>query len=257
MDNGKLLKQAEEIRKDYVTFNLDQEQEEIILLDRINDMLATIFDDNTITVAYLFSPDKKPKYLWYKLKKTILPKIFPITLLIALTCFLVSEATLFYGDGIASTGAYFKAILTEICFIFISAYRSNNLIEKTMVSLTRVGIVVLMLFVITSETFLNTTKTIENTSILSDKVSAVETQIQAKQKTIDFYLTKGWGVSVNKFENEKIKLEKQLFEMKSEQQGGANIAVSKKLEYKSYGNAFFRFLLLCISMLISRRFFRF
>lgn len=257
MDNNKLIDQAESIRKEYVTYNLDQEREDMILLDRINDVLATIFEDNTITVAYLFSPDKEPKYIWHRFKTRVLPKVFPLALLFALTCFLISEASMFYGDGVATPYAYFKAILTEVCFIFISAYRPSNWVEKLSASFIRLSMVALMLFVITSETFLNTTKTTENASVLSDRVIAIESQIEAKQKTIDFYLTKGWGYSVNKFENEKIKLEEQLSELKSEQQGGNTVDVSKIIEYKAYGNAFFRFILLCISMLISRRFFRF
>jgi hypothetical protein len=257
MDKEKLFKQAEDIRKEYVTYDLDQQQEEMSLLDRINDILSTIFENDTITVSYLFNPEKEQEYKWHRFKKAIIPRIFPLVLLFALTSFLISEASLFYGDGITTPYAYFKAILTEVCFIFISAYRSTNWFEKAAVSLVRVGMVALMLFVITSETFLNTTKTVENTSILSERVVALERQIESKQKTIDFYLSKGWGYKVNKFEDEKSRLEKQLMELKTEQQGGSNLAVSKVVEYKAYGHAFFRFILLCISMLISRRFFRF
>ena len=257
LQQKKLLEQAKKIKKDYQVYDLDEEKEEFTLMDRVNEMLSTIFGDDTITLENLFHPSKETKYKWYLFKKNFLPKVFPLILLTCLTGFLVSEASLFYGDGIRTPYAIFKAILTEVCFIFISSYRASNVLESVGSFFIRVGMVALMLFVITSETFLNTTKTVESTSVITDKVSLLEKQIDAKQKTIDMFLAKGWGISVNKHEAEKTQLEKQLLELKTEQQGGSNTAVSKIVEYKAYGNAFFRFLLLCVSMLISRRFFRF
>ncbi len=257
MDNKKLIEQAEKIRKEYTAYDLDQETEEMTLLDRINDILSTIFGDNTITIEYLFNPSKKVPYKWHRFKKNFLPKVFPLILLVALTSFLVAEASLFYGDGVRTNYAIFKAVLTEVCFIFISSYRASSIFESVGAFFVRVGMVALMLFVISSENFLNTTKTIENSSVIAEKVILLEKQIDAKQKTIDMFLSKGWGISVNRHEADKLALEKQLIELKSEQQGGANESVSRVVEYKAYGNAFFRFILLCISMLISRRFFRF
>jgi len=257
LQQKKLLDQAIKIKRDYQVYDLDEEKEEFTLIDRVNEMLSTIFGDDTITLENLFHPSKERKYKWHLFKKNFLPKVFPLILLTCLTTFLVSEASLFYGDGVRTPYAIFKAILTEVCFIFISSYRASNLLESVGSFLVRIGMVALMLFVITSETFLNTTKTVENTSVIADKVVFLERQIEAKQKTIDMFLSKGWGISVNKHEVEKTNLERQLLDLKAEQQAGSNVAVSKIVEYKAYGNAFFRFILLCISMLISRRFFRF
>lgn len=257
VDKEKLLDQAENIRKNYVTYNLDQDQEDFVLMDKINDLLSTIFNDNTITISYLFNPNKEKKYLWHRVKSSIIPKILPIILLLCITGFLVSEASVFYGNGQATTGAYFKAILTEICFIFMSGYRASGYFEKLVAPLVRLGIVGLMLFVITSETFLNTKKDSQNTSILSDKVELINNQIKEKTKAIDYYLKKDWPITAKQLTAEKSKLEEELLKMKTDQQNGSNKEVSKLLEYKAYGNAFFRFLLLCISMLISRRNFRF
>jgi hypothetical protein len=257
MDDQKLIDRADKMRKDYITFNLDEKKEEMLLLDRINEILVTIFGDDTISIEYLFSPGKKIPYKWHKFKKTFLPKVFPLVLLIALTAFLVAEASLFYGDGVRTDYAIFKAVLTEVCFIFISSYRASGILESIAAFLVRIGMVALMLFVISSENFLNTTKTVENASVIAEKVLILEKQIDSKQKTIDMFLAKGWGYTVNRHEAEKSVLEKQLIALKSEQQDGANESVTKVVEYKAYGNAFFRFILLFISMLISRRFFRF
>ena len=56
---------------------------------------------------------------------------------------------------------------------------------------------------------------------------------------------------------EKEKLTTQLIDLKQQQAKGATAEVSKLVQYKAYGKAFFRVILLFISILVTRRIFHF
>ena len=114
-----------------------------------------------------------------------------------------------------------------------------------------------MLFVISSQTILSGTKVSTNSTAIAEQVQLLETQIAEKEKTIQFYIAKGWGNSVRKQTEDKNKLVDKLIALKEQQAQGSNEKVSDQVVYRSYGQAFFRVLLLLISVLITRRLFSF
>jgi hypothetical protein len=255
-----ILEKAEEIRQEYVAKPLDRQEEEQTLIGKINDLMVTIFGDDSISLDYLLSEEKLTEWKKNRWRKYIPTpaKLFMAALLITITCFLVSEAVTFYAiNGEITVYTYFKAILTEVCFIFLGGYVAKGSTERIGVTLLRVAMFCLMLFVITSETFMNSTKTVEYSNVLADQVRVLETQIAEKQKVIDFYAQRGWGISTNRHMAEKQKLYDELKKLKDQQMQGSNEKVSEMVRYKAYGNALFRVLLLFISLLISRRLFRF
>jgi len=242
-----------------------QKEEELSFLDNLNRLIQLILNDNTLSIYTVLDKasleDWKKSKLSRKLKGMFFSSIgksLYFLLLIVITGFLVSEAITFYADnGIITTKTYIKAILTEVCFIFLSGYRSIGKIQTGAVFLLRVSVFGLMLFVITSETFLQGTKTVENTNSIAEQVKLLKEQIKAKEEIIEFYRNKNWGVRVIILTKEKDEFVKQLMELKRKQADGANTKVSKLIKYKSYGKMFFRVLLLFISMLVTRRMFKF
>jgi len=92
---------------------------------------------------------------------------------------------------------------------------------------------------------------------ISQQVELIEKQIKAKEETIEFYKKKNWGTSVNKHEKEKNELVEKLIKLKEKQGEGKTEDVSKVVEYQAYGRAAFRVLLMLISVLITRRLFKF
>ena len=170
----------------------------------------------------------------------------------------VSEAVTFYADGNApDLKTYIKAILTEVAFIFLSGYKTSDFLNKIWVNTLRAGVFSLMLFVISSQTLLSGTKFQTNSSAIQEQVVLLEKQIDEKEKTIQFYISKGWGNSVRKLTQEKNELVQKLITLKEKQADGSNEGVSKQVVYRSYGQAFFRVILLFISVLITRRIFVF
>jgi hypothetical protein len=114
-----------------------------------------------------------------------------------------------------------------------------------------------MLFVISSQTLMSGTKFQTGSQAIQEQVVILEKQIAEKEKTIQFYLDKGWGNNVRKQTEDKNKLVEKLLALKEKQAEGSNAEVSQLVKYKSYGQAFFRVLLLLISVLITRRLFIF
>jgi predicted phage tail protein len=171
---------------------------------------------------------------------------------------LVSEAVTFYADGnIADFKTYVKAILTEVSFIFLSGYMASDLKQKLWVNTLRASVFSLMLFVISSQTILGGVKVDTNAQAIQEQIQVLEEQIEAKEEMIKFYIAKGWGNNARKQSDEKNELVKKLLELKEKQAEGSNKEVSQLVVYKSYGQAFFRVLLLLISVLITRRLFVF
>lgn len=263
-NDQEILDKIKDIRKTYKSETEDKEEENTMsFLDNLNDLVRCIFNDSSLTVYDAFDKDKMEKWKkrrFSKFLKNIFNKnFFYLSLLIAITAFLVSEAVVFYTDG-ADVGikTYAKAILTELCFIFLSGYRSNTNTEKITVGTLRVSIFCLMLFVITSKTFLNSAKDTSNTSIIQEQVAILEKQIKEKETSIAYYRdVKQWPTTTKQLIKEKDELVKKLMELKERQAAGSNIQVSDLIRYKAYGNAFFRVLLLFISVLITRRIFSF
>lgn len=266
ISNGKeILQHIKEIRDSYETEPVDLDEEEMSFIDKINRLVQLILNDDSFSVYTALEKQSIEK--WRKkrisrwLKNTLISnyKNFLYFLFLgSITAFLVSEAVNFYADGNAADfKTYVKALLTEISFIFLSGYKAEGIKEKIWVNTLRVGVFSLMLFVISSQTIMNSTKFDTNSQAIQEQVEILETQIKEKEKTIQFYIDKGWGNSVRKHTEDKNKLVEKLFELKQKQSEGSNAEVSKLVVYKSYGQAFFRILLLFISVLITRRLFVF
>ncbi len=234
-------------------------------LDRLNKLVQLILNDDSFSVYVALNEESLKK--WKKgrvtrwIKKAFLSNyknLFYITFLCSITTFLVSEAVTFYADGdSADFKTYAKAILTEVSFIFLSGFKASSFIEKIWVNLLRVGVFCLMLFVISSQTLMSGTRFETNSDAIQEQVLILETQVAEKEKTIQFYIDKGWGNTVRRLTEDKNKLVDKLIELKEKQSQGSNEKVSDMVVYKSYGQAFFRVLLLLISVLITRRLFTF
>ena len=257
-----LIKKVKEISQEYKS---DIKDDNFSFLDKINELVRFIFEDPSVTIYDVFNrknlKEWKRKNIIKNIKQKFLTNyknLFYISLLITITGFLVSEALEFYAiDGIISTKTYVKAILTELCFIFLSGYRSGNKAEMTAVSILRASIFALMLFVITSKTFIDSSKTTSNTAIIEQQIVILEKQIKEKEKQMEYYLKKDWPRNYSSTRLEKEKLVEKLIKLKEKQASGANKDVSKLIQYKAYGKAFFRVLLLFISVLVTRRIFTF
>lgn len=267
MKEEEIIKKIQQIQKDYKAELEDSpEEDRLSFLDRINDLIRSIFNDSSMTVYDVFNKEELEKWKKKKLSRKIknllvnnYKNTFYFALLATITGFLVSEALDFYGlNGVIEAKTYVKAILTEICFIFLSGYRSDNKAQTIAVNILRVSIFCLMIFVITSKTFMESTKNYSNTNAIQEQVSLMEQQIQEKEKDIVYYRdVKQWSNTTRLLIKEKNELVKKVIELKEKQAAGATIEVSNLVRYKAYGNAFFRVLLLFISILITRRLFSF
>lgn len=264
-NDQEIVEKVKKLRNGYQVELADSEEEQLSFLDEINDLIRSIFNDSSMSVYNVFSRENlqkwKEKRLTRWFKKNILGnlnKAFYLLLLMTITGFLVSEALSFYAiDSVITAKTYVKAILTEVCFIFLSGYRSEGKWQTMGVGALRVSIFALMLFVITSKTFIDSSKTIGNTDAIAQQVIIIEKQIDQKEKDMAYYLKKDWPRNYSATRLEKEKLVKKLIKLKEQQAKGANQEVSELVRYKAYGKAFFRVLLLLISMLITRRIFTF
>jgi len=269
-NKDEILKEAKKLKQD---FEIHSETEEDVLnekmsfLDRLNDLVRIILNDNTVSVYDALSEDNLQE--WNKRRKSNLYRIksfisnnfrnsLYFLLLATITGFLVSEALNFYAvDGIISTKTYIKAILTEVCFIFLSGYRTETKAGLAWVSVLRAGVFSLMVFAISSQVILQGTEEISNTKSIQQQIIFIEKQIKEKEKDIEYFKNIGYPKNATRVTIEKQGLVKKLINLKEQQAKGSNEEVSKVVQYKMYGKAFFRVLLLFISILITRRLFSF
>ena len=266
MENkDQIIDKIEKLRSEYKVELEDSQEDTLSFLDRIDDLIKSIFNDSSISVYDAFSQENLDKWkkrrLFRFLKNLItnnLQNTLYFILLATITGFLVSEALEFYADsGVLDTKTYAKAILTEVCFIFLSGYRSDNTIQKIGVGALRVSIFCLMLFVITSEITLKGTRDIDQIDNLADRIARIERQIDSINKEIDYYKSIDWKWRMTQGIKKRDELEKQVQELKEKQSESGTKEVSKLLQYKIYGKAAFRVILLMISVLITRRLFKF
>lgn len=264
--NEEVVKKIENLRKSYKVELEDSNEETLSLLDLINDLIGSIFDDSSMSVYSVFNQENldkwKEKRFFRQFKQFFVKntrKMLYFALLSTITAFLVSEALDFYAiDGVIDSKTYVKAILTEICFIFLSGYRSEGKWQTAAVTALRASIFCLMLFAITSKTFLDSSKTTSNTDVIAQQVVLLQDQIEEKNKNIIYYKgLKRWPTTVKQIMQEKDILVKKLIVLKEKQASGSTKEVSELIKYKAYGKAFFRVILLFISMLITRRSFSF
>lgn len=267
MKDEEIIKKIRDIQKNFKAELEDgPEEDRLSFLDLINDLIRSIFNDSSMTVYDVFDKHELQKWKNRKFSRNIkniflknYKNTFYFLLLVTITGFLVSEALEFYSvNGSIDGKTYVKAILTEVCFIFLSGYRPDDKIQKVGANVLRVGIFCLMIFVITSRTFMDSTKNYSNTNAIQDQVLIIQDQVKEKEKDIRYYRdVKQWPNTVRQLTKERDELVKKLIELKEKQANGATVEVSELVRYKAYGNAFFRVILLFISILITRRIFSF
>lgn len=265
-DKDDLLKSVDRIRGRFKTELEDPDKAQLSFIDELNELIRKIFKDDPTDVYTTLSPGELEKWKKKRFRRWLLKSVRKINiqsllyflLLSTITGFLVSEAVSFYAaESLIASKAWIKAILTEICFIFLSGYRATGVAATAFVGILRVCIFCLMLFVITSDIAFKSVSTTNESSNIAQQIELVQEQIKAKDETIKFYRDKKWGVSVNKHEQEKSVLVKKLMKLKEEQGKGKTEEVSKVVEYQAYGRAAFRVMLMFISVLITRRLFKF
>lgn len=265
-EKEEILEQISKIRESYTAKPVDIESEEMSFLDRLNELVRAILGDDSASIYQALNRDSLEK--WNKTRYLRAVKKFFINntqnalyfcLLATITMFLVSEALDFYAvKGLISTKTYVKAILTEVCFIFLSGFRSSGILQTLWVNSLRLSIFCLMAFVITSQTLVIGTKGGSESIAIQEQISIIETQVKEKTKEIEYYRdVKNWPLTTKKLIEEKSKLVDKLMVLKKAQQSGKNQSVTEIEKYKMYGKAVFRVLLLFISVLITRRIFSF
>jgi hypothetical protein len=269
-NNKEIIDQASKI-KDNFEANIETQEDitndKMNFLDQMNNLVHLILNDDTVSVYDVLTEknlkmwNERRKSFWNKIKKFAVNNfrnLLYFSLLATITGFLISEALSFYAiDGVISTKTYIKAILTEVCFIFLSGYRTETKAGLAWVTTLRIGIFSLMMLVISSEVLLEGTKEIGNTSSISEQIIFIEQQIQEKEKDIKYFKEINYPRNVTRVTIERQELTQKLISLKEQQAKGSNEQVSKIVEYKMYGKAFFRVLLLFISVLITRRLFSF
>lgn len=266
-DNKELVEIAEKIRKGYSSVLEDEDEEKLSFLDELNSLVRVILKDDPVDIYTLLTPEELKKWKSAKLKrhlKRLFSSIFSrsslyFILLATITGFLVSEAVPFYAlGGVITSKTWLKAILTEVCFIFLSGYRSDNNVQAGFVGILRVAIFCLMLFVITSEVTLQGTKDVSKIDNIANRIVRLEQQIVKTEKDIERYRKINWSRNMTTSIRKREQLEEQVQELKSRQEKeGASKEVAKIIEYKMYGKAAFRLILMFISVLITRRIFTF
>lgn len=266
VENGKkILQQIKDIKSGFESELVDHVEEEMSFLDKVNKLIRLILGDDTLSIYQAL--DKESLGRWKKarfsrwLKKVVVGNLrysMYFILLSTITCFLVSEALAFYAvNDLIDTKVYVKAILTEVCFIFLSGYRPKAVMEKIWVNVLRAGMFSLMMFVITSQTLKIGTRDSAEIDIIQQQIVLVQDHIKQKEKDIEYFKRINWPRNAARTTIEKQGLLEKLIDLKEQQAKGKNQDVSKIEVYKMYGKAMFRVLLLFISVLITRRIFSF
>lgn len=240
----------------------DIEEEEFTFLDHINKLSQLILNDTSFTIYTALSPEridrwrKKRLLRWFKRHLRSLPYVL---FLATITVFLITESVAFYAeDGVVTASTYLKAILTELSFIFLTGYKTQDKISKYLVGVLKGGVFALMLFVITSQTITLGTQTIGEIDSISEQVALIEKQIVEKDKEIIYYRdVKNWPSTTKQMVLEKDQLVQKLLRLKEAQAAGKTQSVSELERYKMYGRAAFRVILLLITALISKKIFSF
>lgn len=265
-DDKKLIDSINKIRKQYKSELENPDEAQLSFIDELNKLIHGIFKDDPTDVYTALTPGELEKWRGKKLRRAVRRFLHNFSflrfnyflLLAGITGFLVSEAIGFYAvAGVITLKTYIKAILTEICFIFLSGYRAVGKIQTAMVSILRAALFALMLFVISSDVTMRGVQAISEIDKIQEKIVFVEEQIAQKDEMIKFYKEKNWGVNVRKQLDEKDKLVKELMALKQEQIDGKSEEVSDQVLYQTWGRAAFRIILLLTSVLLTRRLFKF
>lgn len=266
-EDKRLLEQAEKIRQGYKSIETDEEEEQLSFLDELNALVRHILKGEPIDIYTLLTPQELERWKKAKFKrhvKRLLGKIFNrsslyFILLSTITLFLVSEALPFYAiAGLIVGKTYLKAILTEVCFLFLAGYRSVGYIQTGLVSILRVSIFCLMLLVISSEVTLEGARDVSKISNIANRIERLEIQIAKTEIDIERYRSIEWPRNMTTSIRKREELEAQVQDLRLRQEKeGASENVSQLIEYKTYGKAAFRLILMFVSVLITRRLWRF
>lgn len=266
-EDKELLEQAERIRQGYKSIETDEEEEQLSFLDELNALVRYILKGEPVDIYTLLTPQELERWKKAKLKrhvKRLLGKVFDrsnlyLILLVTITLFLITEALPFYAiAGIVTTKTYVKAILTEVCFLFLAGYRSKGRVQTALVSILRTSIFCLMLLVISSEVTLEGARDVSKISNIANRIERLEKQIDKTEIDIERYRSIKWPRNMTTSIRKREQLEIQVQELRYRQESeGASENVSKLIEYKTYGKAAFRLILMFVSVLITRRLWRF
>ena len=265
-DDKKILESVNKIRNKFKTATEDPDENELTYLDELNILIKDIFKDDPCDVYTTLSEDGLKKWKKQKLRRWFKQKLRTLNirrglyllLLATITGFLVSEALGFYAvAGAVTAKTYVKAILTEICFIFLSGYRSSGKLQMIWTNILRTSIFALMMFVISSQTFTTGTKNISEIEIIQIQVVMLQKHIEEKKEQMAHYKEINWPRNYTTTRLEKEKLVTKLLALQDQQAKGKSVAVSKVEKINMYGKAAFRVILLFISVLITRRLFSF
>lgn len=265
-DDKKIIDSVKRIRGKFKTTTQDETENELSYLDELNKLIRQIFKDDPTDVYTTLSEEglrkwKKQKFRrWFKrlLINLNIRNIAYFMLLATITGFLVSEALGFYAiEGVITTKTYVKAILTEVCFIFLSGYRSSGKLQMWWVNFLRAGIFTLMMFVISSQTFMTGAKTISEADTIQQQIVVIQKQISEAEEQMAHYKEINWPRNYTQTRIKKEELVDKLLALQEEQAKGKNKSVSDVERINMYGKAAFRVLLLFISVLITRRLFSF
>jgi hypothetical protein len=262
MDDKDILEKAKEMRRHFETESVDEEKVQENFSDKLHSLLRSIFGDDTDAAYELVEKGHLKEWrkkAWLRnIKKVLLGKqLFYITMLIATIAFLVSEAATFYAGGEEITiGAYYKAILTELAFIFLAGYVATDKLGKWLSKGLLVGVFCLMMFVISAETLTDGVDRVSESGHIARQVETLEKQIKEKDDLIEYYIRIEWPRNATTTRIERDQLVKRLLELQDRQAEGTNEDVAKMEQYKSYGNAFFRGILLMVNILLVRRAFK-
>ena len=263
-DDKKILDSAKRIQRKFKTELEDPvEANDMAFIDEVNAHVKGLLGDHGTDIYTALSEERLEQWKKRKFRRflrTLLSQRTLFFLLLAvITVFLMTEALSFYSvDGMIDFKTYVKAALTEICFIFLSGYRASGRLQTAMVGALRVSLFCLMLFVISSGVIFSGANFRSDISNLSSQITLIEQQIQAKEKEIDFYIKKDWPRNATQSRIAKEKLVDKLLELKQQQMDEKkNEDVSDLVLYQTWGRAAFRLILLFISVLLTRRLFRF
>lgn len=267
-DDNKIVESAKRIKKKFRSeVVVEKDADEMSFLDELDSHVKDILGDDASDIYTVLDKEKLEKWKQRSLRrklsrlsKAIFSKeTFYKLLLAVITFFLMTEALEFYAvDGTITSRVYLKAILTEVAFIFLSGYRAVGKIQSMFVGFMRVSLFSLMLFVISSTVLFSGANTRSEIANLSSQIQVVENQIAEKQKEIDYYVSIKWPRNATQSRIAKEELVDKLLTLKEKQIAEKkNEGVSDLVLYQTYGRAFFRVILLFISVLLTRRLFKF
>ena len=111
---------------------------------------------------------------------------------------------------------------------------------------------------ISSEVMIEGTKDISKIDNIAGRIVRLEEQIKKTEIDIERYRSIDWPKNMTTSIRKREELEKEVQDLRLRQESeGASESISSLLQYKIYGKAAFRLILMFVSVLITRRLWRF